>query len=285
MRTIETYRVFGLCVALASGALALACSDNNPGAGGGGKTGAGGGATTGSPTTTSSTTTSTTTGAGGGGGGGTGKAVTYCTMPYAAPVPITTANCTDFESDDAGTNPLGIHCIMPGGIWAIDTDKTGTPPDKSPPVVAACGTNGMGVHFAGAGHTGWGADIAAAVVSQAQPVDVSGYSGISFVMKSVAPNTLIFKVQNPYSQPGCGLCTEGDPINDCYSGYAKNPVALPAGSTTPIVVTWADLTQQGYGFRAPGTTTFDPGNLVSIAFAFNTGVDFDVCIDDIKFVP
>ena len=81
-------------------------------------------------------------------------------------MPPTTAECTNFESDDAGTNPIGIHCIMPGGIWAIDTDKApgSTPDDKSMPVVEACGGTGMGVHFKGAGHTGWGADIAAAVV-------------------------------------------------------------------------------------------------------------------------
>src|SRR5438876_8223749 len=105
MRTIETYRVFGLCAALASGAIALGCSDNNPGAGGGGKTGSGGGATT-----TSSTTTSTTTGAGGSGGSsGGGKAVTYCTgkdWPNAAPVPPTSADCSDFEDDAGGA--LGI---------------------------------------------------------------------------------------------------------------------------------------------------------------------------------
>jgi hypothetical protein len=286
MRTIETYRVFGLCVALASSALWLGCSDNNPGAstGTGGK-GAGGGSMTGSPTTTSSTTTGTTT-TGGTGGTGMGNAVTYCdatkmTWPNLAPQPITTALCSDFEDDAGGA--LGVHCIMPGGVWAIDTDKMGTPPDKSPPVLEACGGNGTGVHFAGAGHTGWGADIAAAVVSQTQPVDVSAYSGISFIMKSVASNSLIFKVQNPYSQPPCGLCTEGDPVNDCYSGYWK-PVSLPAGSATPIVVKWTELTQQTWGFRAPGTQSFDPHNLISIAFAFDKNVDFDICLDDIKFV-
>jgi hypothetical protein len=284
MRTIETYRVFGLCVALASSALWLGCSDNNAGSGGTAGKGAGGGSTTGSPTTTSTTTTTTTGGTGGTGGGS--KAVTYCdatkmTWPNLEPQPVTMASCSDFEDDAGGA--LGAHCIMPGGVWAIDTDKMGTPPDKSPPVLEACGGTGTGVHFAGAGHSGWGADIAAAVVSQTQPVDVSAYTGISFVMKSVASNSLIFKVQNPYSQPPCGLCVELDPVNDCYSGYWK-PVSLPAGSATPIVVKWSELTQQTWGFRAPGTQSFDPHNLISIAFAFDKNVDFDVCLDDIKFV-
>jgi hypothetical protein len=62
-------------------------------------------------------------------------------------------------------------------------------------------------------------------------------------------------------------------------------VALPAGSTTPIVVKWTELTQQTWGFTAPGTQSFDPHNLISIAFAFDKNVDFDICLDDIQFVP
>ena len=62
-------------------------------------------------------------------------------------------------------------------------------------------------------------------------------------------------------------------------------MSLPAGSTTPIVVKWADLTQQTWGYRRPGSATFDPKDLVTIAFAFDRYIDFDVCLDDIKFVP
>src|SRR5262249_37301486 len=164
MRTIETYRVFGLCVALASGVIGFGCSDSN--AGSGAKTGTGGAAggtstTTTNPTTTTSSTTTTGTGGTGGTAGGD-KSVKYCdaskmTWPNLPPQPITMPNCADFDQD--GADNIGIHCIMPGGVWAIDTDKTGTPMDKSPPIVESCGTTGMGVHFAGAGHTGWGADI------------------------------------------------------------------------------------------------------------------------------
>jgi len=49
-------------------------------------------------------------------------------------------------------------------------------------------------------------------------------------------------------------------------------------------VKWTDLTRQGWGYRPLGTEAFDTKNLVSIAFAFEK-LDWDVCIDDVKFIP
>jgi hypothetical protein len=288
MTTIETYRAFGLCALLATGALTIGCSDSNAGGGSAGKGGSSGSATTTSGSTTSGSTTSgsttsgstTTTGAGGTGGGG--KAVTYCDPAKWAtvePQPITIDSCSDFDVEGGAE---GIHCIMPGGVWAVDVDGAGTAKADSF-VIEPCGTTGNGYHFKGTGHSVWGADAAAAIVSQVQPVDVSGYAGISFVMKSVAANALIFKVQNPYSQPPCGKCDDLVTGAECYSGYIKN-VALPAGSAEPIVVKWSELAQQGWGYKAPGTAMFDAANLISVAFAFDKGIDFDVCIDDVKFI-
>ncbi len=220
-----------------------------------------------------------------GAGGGRSKAVTYCDpakWPGGEPEPPAKADCSDFDSD---ANALNLQCRTPGGVWAIDTDKMGTPADKSPPVVEPCGTTGNGLHFKGAGHSGWGADVAAAIVSQSVPVDVSAYSGMSFVVKSATASSLIFKVQNPYAQPPCGKCVEVDPManQDCYSGYSKT-VQLPADDVTPRVVKWTELAQQTYGYMPPNTQKFDVNNLVSVAFAFGTNVDFDVCIDDVKFL-
>ena len=279
MRTIETYRAFGLCVLLASGLMMLeGCSDSGSG---GGSPGAGGSGTgTGTPTTTGGTTTGGTTTTGGGGN----FQVMYCdpAANYAPPVPITQALISDFDNE-AG---LGVVAIMPAGVWSADVDPTGTAQLDSFKV-EPCGTMGNGFHFHGTGHTGWGADAAAAIVSQLQPVDVSMYSGISFVLKSTngtAPSGL-FKVQNPYSQPGCLRCIDPpantDASDDCYSGYTKNI----STSDTAQVVLFSDLTQQGWGYRAPATTAFDKHNLVSIAIAYIGGVDFDVCIDDVKFIP
>jgi hypothetical protein len=174
---------------------------------------------------------------------------------------------------------------MPGGVWAVDVDGApGSTTMADSYKIEPCGTTGSGLHFVGHGHSIWGADVAAAVVSQTQPVDVSAYGGMSFVMKSTTANTLIFKVQNSYSQPPCGRCVEVDPVDACYSGYVKI-VSIPASATTPIVVRWAELVQQTWGYRPPGSVTFNPRDLISVAFAFDQNVDFDVCIDDVKFVP
>jgi len=289
MTRIDTYRLFGFCVAVASGAAMLqGCSDSGSGAGGtagstGATTGGTGTTTGGTGTTTGGSTTggsTTTTGTGGG-----SKQVTYCMSSYPAPLPVTSAMISDFD----GEGGVLVQSIMPGGVWAVDTDGTGTPKELVPNVTS-CGTTGNGIHFAGTGHTVWGADVAAAVVAQTQSVDVSSYSGISFVLKPVANTNLIFKVQNPYSQPGCGLCTDqavGAPPppvgTECYPGFIKN-VSLVANDATPIVVKWTDLMQQGWGYHPPTVVTFDPANLVSIAFAFDKNVDFDVCLDDVKFV-
>jgi hypothetical protein len=285
MMTNETYRVFGLCAVLASGMVMLACSDNGATGGKGGAGGAGtsvttGGTQTGTTGSGGSGTTSTT----GTGGGSSGNKVTYCdatkgTWPDADPQPLTQDSCTDFDVEGGAE---GIHCIMPGGVWAVDVDGMGTLKADSAKV-EACGTTGNGYHFVGMGHSVWGADAAAAIVSQTQPVDASAYTGISFVMKSAAANSLIFKVQNPYSQPPCGKCDDTVTGAECYSGYIKT-LQLAANSTDPIVVKFADLAQQSWGYRAPNTAMFDAHNLISVAFAFDKSVDFDVCIDDIKFV-
>jgi hypothetical protein len=195
--------------------------------------------------------------------------------------PVTMTDCSDFDSD---ADPTGIHCVVPGGSWSVDVDSldAGTPKSESWKI-EPCGTTGNGFHFHGAGHSVWGADAAAAMVNPSQAVDVSAFSGMSFVMKSTTANSLTFKVQNPYSQLACGHCDDTVKGQECYSGYSMI-VPLPAMSATPIVVKWADVVQQGWGYRPSGTQTFDPKSLVSVAFAFDKGIDFDVCIDDVKLV-
>jgi hypothetical protein len=194
--------------------------------------------------------------------------------------PITTSACSDFDSD---SNAVGITCMTPGGLWGVDVDGAGTSKWDSYQV-ETCGTTGNGFHFHGTGHTVWGAIAAAAIGSQTQPADVSAYGGISFVMKSTTHNSLIVKLQNPYSQPPCGKCDDLRAGIECYSGYIKI-VSLPANDTTPIVVRWSELSQQSWGYRPPGSEVFDPRNLISVAFGFDKNVDFDVCLDDVKFVP
>jgi hypothetical protein len=218
-----------------------------------------------------------TTAPGGSGGGGTGKAVVYCGPPYPDPVPAQSALLSDFE----GNSGVALQTVMPGGVWAKEADGAGV----VSLAVEPCGTNGNGLHFKGAGHNMWGADVAAALVSVTQPVDVSAFRGISFVIKSAVPTPVIFKLQVPYSQPACGKCDEAPPVpgSECYSGYTV--VVSTTMDSQPQFVPWQSLAQQSWGYRPPNTALFDSANFVSIAFAFDTNVDFDVCIDDVKLLP
>jgi hypothetical protein len=228
------------------------------------------------------TSTGVTTGAGGTGGCPGGACCDPSTGFGAPPIPVTLATCSDFDSDNGA---VGIHCVMPGGVWSADVDGApGSTSQADSYKIEPCGTTGNGLHFVGQGHSTWGADVAAALVSQIQPVDVSGFIGMSFVMRSTTTNTLIFKVQNSYSQPPCGRCDDTMIGAECYSGFIKT-ISLPANYVAPLVVKWADLSQQTWGYRPPGWTVFDPRDLVSVAFAFDKSVDFDVCIDDVKLVP
>jgi hypothetical protein len=107
---------------------------------------------------------------------------------------------------------------------------------------------------------------------------------VSFLIRARASTSLLVKVENPYSQPACGKCEDTVMGAECYAGYIL-PRALPAEVIVPIVVTWGEFAQQAWGYHAPGTAAFDPRNLVSLSFAFDKSVDFDVCIDDVIFVP
>jgi hypothetical protein len=102
-------------------------------------------------------------------------------------------------------------------------------------------------------------------------------------MRSAWATSLIVKVENPYSQPACGKCDDGVLGSECRSGYIKT-LALPSQVVTPFVVRWSELSQQSWGYKAPGTVQFDTRNLVTLVFAFDTNVDFDVCIDDVELV-
>ena len=87
--------------------------------------------------------------------GGTCDGVTYCDPSTwsVCPLPVTSAACSDFDSD---SNPDGIHCVVRGGLWGVDVDSTGTLKADSSKI-EPCGTTGNGFHFVGKGHSCYGA--------------------------------------------------------------------------------------------------------------------------------
>jgi hypothetical protein len=239
----------------------------------------GSGGSTGNTTSGASGTDSTgtagavTSGAGGAGQGGSDTSA--CSSTGLPAVPMTSDVVSDFEGD-AG---LGVQSVMAGGNWTMDTDMTGMVDMK----IDACGTTGNGLHFTGSGHTAWGADASATFIGANAPVDASQYTGVSFTIKAAKAVPVIVKLQNPDSEPSfcqCGATPAAQTAN-CYAGYVKTINA--STEATPTSLTWNQITKATWGYHAPGQTSVDPKNLIGLAFAVDKGIDFDLCIDDVKF--
>jgi hypothetical protein len=212
-------------------------------------------------------------GSAGSGGSGIDGSAPRCYGKVAYPETVTFPVISKFDGD-AGTT---IEAVTPGGVWLPDSDGLGTLSMKVEP----CGTTGSGLHFVGSGHVAWGADIAAAFVGPIQAVDASRYSGISFVIKAQTPLAVFVKLQNLDSSPSCGRCNDAVPGSECYAGYMNTVAATNGG--TPFSLRWSDFVATTWGYHWPGQRSIDPKELVSIAFAIDKNVDFDICIDDIVF--
>jgi hypothetical protein len=274
MTRIESSRVIGFCVALGCGAGMLACGGTDTPTASPVKTGSGSGGSSSTTTSGASGSGSTTTGTAGSGvgagGSGQGGGAANCTSTGVPAVAMMNEMISDFEGE-AG---VGVQGIMPGGMWAVDTDMTGMTDLK----VESCGTTGMGLHFTGTGHTTWGADVAAAFIDANAPVDASQYTGVTFTIKGSKATPVLVKLQNPDSEPPFCQCT--GPA-DCYAGYAKTITV--STEPTPTALTWNQIAKVAWGYHAPGQATVDPKNLISLAFAVDKMIDFDLCIDDVKF--
>jgi hypothetical protein len=209
-------------------------------------------------------------------GGAGGRSVPYCdpARGFSPPIPPIAPIISDFEMGAV------VQAARPGGTWLPTFDGTGT----GSMGVEPCGIRGLGLHFTGQGHNVWGAIVGAVLASVTQPLDVSAYRGVSFLVRARLATSMLVKLENPYSQPACGKCDDTVMGAECYSGYIRT-VVLPADGITPMTVMWSDFVQQAWGYHAPGTAMFDPTNLVTLSFAFDKGVDFDVCFDDVTLVP
>jgi hypothetical protein len=276
MRTQTSYGAVGLCIALGCATAVLAaCGGDDSGPATTRTTGSAGSTTTSTQTTSSgggSSSTTTNTGT-----GGSAPGTDYCMPAYPPAQTVSSATISDFEGE-AGSAVLS---TMPGGVWNADVDGTATA-QADVFKFESCGTTGTGLHFKGGGFTKWGADVAAAFVSGTQGIDAGSYTGISFVLKSATPTPVIFKLQNPDSQPSCGKCDDTVLGSECYAGYVKN---ISTNDGTPQTVNFADVGKAGWGYHNMGQFAIDPKNLISIAFAVaNTTPMFDICVDDVKFV-
>jgi len=165
---------------------------------------------------------------------------------------------------------------MPFTFTAISgTGPAGGGPDGGPATMAAM-MSGMGFTVYGAG---MGFDLNSAGGAAAKgSYNASAYSGISFWAMGSAGGVVRFNVPDKDTDPSGGVCS-GTGANQCTDDHGHTLTLTT--SWQQFSFTWAELTQQGYGYVE---ASIDTAALVSMKFQVNspTGT-FDVWVTDIAF--
>jgi hypothetical protein len=169
-----------------------------------------------------------------------------------------------------------------GGYWYSYADTFGTtvsPEDEFVPSAGGAGGSTKAAHISG--KTGdrknvW-AGMAFALANPKGPYDASKYKGISFWARRGEKSTaqLYFRVPDVNTTPDGGVC------KDCFNDFAANVKLKPVW--TKYTFPFESLKQEpGWGEPYPRIT---PSKIYELQWQIKTrNVDFDVWIDDIKFV-
>ncbi len=224
--------------------------------------------------------------AGSGGSGGGSAVDPKCDASFMPTVP--SALLDDLEDGNSQVaNVLGRN-----GSWWLSTDGTDgtvTPgEDAAPPPERILGKrcdSEQAIRVTGQGFTSWGAvlTVGMAYSSQADPVDLSGFSGLMFWARVGELNTSAIRVQFQDSNTAVegGVCNpqSGTP-DECYNGHG---IAL-----VPISTEWrlyklpfADMTQRdGWGYQAEA---LDTTAIYNIEWNLDPNSVFDLWVDDVWF--
>jgi len=242
----------------------------------------------GSSGTTSGSTSGTTTSSSGSSGGTTSSGSSSSGAAAACNAPTTlidgmtgmngaiSANCGRvgfWYTYDDGTSggTLTPAPMMPFPYTMI----TGTPPTTT---TMAAMMSGMGFTTYGAG-MGFDLNDPGGTATKA-PYNASMYSGITFwVMGSASGTGMVrFNVPDKYTDPSGGICS-GSAANQCNDHHGH--VLTLTSTWTQVTYTWAELTQQGYGYVE---ANIDTSALVGIQFQVgNPTGTFQVWVTDVAF--
>jgi len=166
---------------------------------------------------------------------------------------------------------------MPFTFTAIPagTGPAGGGPDGGPSTMAAM-MSGMGFTVYGA-RMGFDLNSAGGTATKGS-YNASAYSGISFWAMGSAGGVVRFNVPDKDTDPSGGVCS-GTGANQCTDDHGHTLTLTT--SWQQFSFTWAELTQQGYGYVE---ANIDTAALVSMKFQVNspTGT-FDVWVTDIAF--
>jgi len=148
------------------------------------------------------------------------------------------------------------------------------------------GTSSMAARTTGSGFTAYGAGMGfdlddPGAGAAKHTYDASSYSGVTFWAMGSAGGSVRFNVADKATDPSGGICMGSTGTDQCNDHHGH---ALMLTTTwQEFTFTWAQLTQQGFGYAE---ATLDTSDLIGMQFQVGapTG-SFDVWIDDIAFTP
>jgi hypothetical protein len=175
------------------------------------------------------------------------------------------------------------------GYWSTFDAAAGctlSPESGASPFMAEApsgtGTGNYALNFVSSGGAADGCGVNLEFTSPVELYDASEYTGISFGARSEsAAKTLLFKVVVAATDPRfeqCDPAAAADSMMQCYD-HLQTTVQLTT-AWQEIVVPFADLVQEGWGYSAGD---FDATTLVAIQWVAKPGTA-NVWIDDVKFV-
>lgn len=181
------------------------------------------------------------------------------------------------------------------GYWYTSADSAGSSVDPAPtatitmtPLGTETGAGGGSMHafrFNAKGamsssSSAWGAlggfDFVHVSASMKQPYDGHAYKGIRFWAKATPKVTV--RVRVPIRD------TTSDAVGSkcgtkCDDHYLKQLEITP--TWTEYMLSWTELTQQGWGMAVP----FDATTLIGVQFLVPPMLASDIWIDDVSFIP
>jgi hypothetical protein len=276
-------------------------SSSSSGSGSSGSSGSGGstsgGASSGGFSASSSGGSSSSGGPASSGGSGSGSGSSgNGFQPDAEPCPSPSAPIDDMENG-MGTifkicGRIGFwytyHDSTAGGTltpmaMATFTDSAVTPARP----IGDSGTSAMAARMTGNGFTIYGAGMGFDLQNPGGQstkglYDASMYSGVTFWAKGSVSGTGVvrFNVPDKATDPVGGVCS-GTGASQCSDDHGHTLTLT--SSWQQYSFTWAQLTQQGFGYTE---ASLDTAHLVGMKFQVgNPTGSFDVWVDDIAFLP
>jgi len=197
-------------------------------------------------------------------------------------VPAADGNIDDFEDGNNQTNQQGGR----DGYWYTAKDSLGStmtvPAEGFSTTQGGADGSSTAVQIKGktaaGGDQAWGVELGMNFVGQGDLYDASKYKALYFKAKSgskEAEKKVRVSLADVNTHPSAGVCA------NCYNHFNSNIELTP--DWKEYTLAFEDLRQRaGWGDPRPSNVTAD--KLVNLNYQIGGGKDFDMWIDDVKFL-